>query len=56
MCFIVINGMPKRRRAEFKDLKGILDLEKIIYRKPERIDVYIFLKVIAYFVLALMRS
>ena len=42
--------------VDFKDMKGILDLEKILYRRPERIDTYIFLKVIAYFILALMRS
>ena len=30
--------------VDFKDLKGILDLGKIIYQRPERIDAYIFLK------------
>ena len=39
-----------------KDLKGILDLGKIIYQRQERIDAYIFLKVIAYFMLTFLRS
>ena len=42
--------------VNFKDMKGILDLGKIIYQKPERIDTFIFLKVIAYFILAFLRS
>ena len=42
--------------VDFKDMKGILNLGKIIYQKPERIDTYIFLKVIAYFTLAFLRS
>jgi len=37
-------------------MKGILDMGKIIYQIPERIDAYIFLKVVAYFVLAFLRS
>lgn len=41
---------------DFKDMKGILDMGKIIYQIPERIDAYIFLKVVAYFVLAFLRS
>jgi len=41
--------------VNFKDLRGILQLERILYRLPERIDAYIFLKVIAYFVLAFLR-
>jgi transposase len=39
----------------FRDLKGILDLERLFVREPERIDAYIFLKVLAYFVLAFLR-
>jgi transposase len=39
----------------FRDLKGILDLERLFIREPERIDAYIFLKIIAYFVLAFLR-
>ncbi|NTW73081.1 MAG: IS1634 family transposase [Eubacteriaceae bacterium] len=42
--------------VEFKDMKGILDLGKIIYQRPERIDAYIFLKIIAYFMLTFLRS
>jgi len=42
--------------VDFKDMKGILDLGKIIYQRPERIDAYIFLKVIAYFMLTFLRS
>ena len=42
--------------VDYKDLKGILDLEKIIYQRPERIDAYIFLKIIAYFMLTFLRS
>ncbi|MBE3036019.1 MAG: transposase [Candidatus Atribacteria bacterium] len=39
--------------VDFKDIKGILDLGRIIYQRPERIDAYIFLKIIAYFMLTL---
>jgi hypothetical protein len=39
----------------FRDLKGILDLERLFVREPERIDAYIFLKILAYFVLAFLR-
>lgn len=42
--------------VNFKEMKGILDLEKILYQIPERIDTYIFLKVIAFFVLAFLRT
>jgi transposase len=42
--------------VDFKDMKGILDLGRIIYQRPERIDAYIFLKIIAYFVLTFLRS
>jgi hypothetical protein len=41
--------------VNFKDMKGILDLERVLHQKPERIDTYIFLKVIALYVLAFMR-
>ena len=36
-------------------LKGLLDLEEIFLQIPERIDAYVFLKVIAYFILAFLR-
>lgn len=39
----------------FRDLKGILDLERVFMQKQERIDCYIFLKSLAYFVLAFLR-
>jgi len=39
----------------FQDLKGILDLERIFLQTPERIDTYLFIKVLAYFVLAFLR-
>ncbi len=42
--------------VDYKDLKGILELERIIYQRPERIDAYIFLKIIAYFMLTFLRS
>lgn len=42
--------------VNFKEMKGILDLEKVLYQLPERIDAYIFLKVMAFFVLAFLRS
>ena len=42
--------------VNFKDMRGILELERILYQKPERIDTYVFLKVIALYVLAFMRS
>ena len=41
--------------VNFKDLRGILDLERILYRREERIETYIFLKIIALFVLAFLR-
>lgn len=41
---------------DFKAMKGLLDLDKIVYQLPERIDTYIFLKVIAFFVLAFLRT
>lgn len=39
----------------FRDLKGMLDLERIFMQIPERIDAYLFIKVLAYFVLAFLR-
>ena len=41
---------------DFKEMRGILDLERVLYQRPERIDTYIFLKVIAFFVLAFLRA
>jgi|WetSurMetagenome_2_1015567.scaffolds.fasta_scaffold67163_1 transposase len=40
--------------VDFKELKGLLDLERVYHRLPERIDTYIFLKGIALFVLTFM--
>lgn len=42
--------------VDFKLMKGLLDLERVLYQRPERIDVFIFLKVIAFFILAFLRS
>ena len=42
--------------VDYKDMKGILDLERVIYQRSERIDAYIFLKIIAYFMLTFLRS
>lgn len=42
--------------VDFKEMKGLLQLERILFQKPERIDTYIFLKVIALFVLTFMRA
>jgi len=42
--------------VDFKQMRGLLDLERVLYQRPERIDCYIFLKVIAFFVLAFLRS
>ncbi len=39
----------------FRDLKGLLDLERIFIRIPERTDAYLFIKVLAYYVLAFLR-
>lgn len=39
----------------FRDLKGLLDLERIFMQIPERIDAYLFIKVLAYFMLAFLR-
>jgi len=57
-----INQLVTRYRSrdevevDFKAMRGILDLERVLFRLPERIDAYIFLKVIALFVLAFLRS
>jgi transposase len=42
--------------VNFKDMRGLLDLERILYQRPERIDTYVFLKVIALFVLTFLRA
>ena len=42
--------------VNFKAMRGLLDLERVLYSRPERIDAYIFLKVIALFVLTFLRS
>ena len=42
--------------VDIKEMKGILSLERILYQRPERIDTYVFLKVIALFVLTFLRS
>ncbi len=41
--------------VNFKDMRGILDLERVLYSREERIDTFIFLKVIALFILAFLR-
>jgi len=42
--------------VDFKQLRGLLNLERILFQKPERIDCYVFLKVMALFVLTFMRA
>lgn len=42
--------------VDFKQMRGLLDLERVLYRRPERIESYVFLKVIALFVLTFMRA
>ncbi len=42
--------------VDFKQLRGLLDLERVLFQKPERIDCYVFLKVMALFVLTFMRA
>ncbi len=42
--------------VDFKGMRGILDLERVLFQKSERIDCYVFLKVMAFFVLAFLRS
>lgn len=41
---------------DFKEMKGLLDLERVLYQRPERIESYIFMKVIAFFILAFLRA
>ncbi len=41
--------------VNFKNMRGFLDLERILFSREERIDTFIFLKVIALFVLAFLR-
>jgi hypothetical protein len=36
--------------------QGLLDLERILYQRPERIECFVFLKVMALFVLTFMRA
>lgn len=42
--------------VDFKEMKGILDLERVLFHLPERIDTYVFLKIIALFILTFLRS
>jgi len=42
--------------VDFKGMRGLLDLERVLFQRPERIDCYVFLKVMAFFVLAFLRS
>jgi transposase len=42
--------------VNIKELRGLLDLERILYQLPERIEAFIFLKVMALFVLTFMRT
>lgn len=42
--------------VDFKEMKGLLDLERILFQRPERIDTYVFIKVIAFFVLTFMKA
>ncbi|HEY5588969.1 MAG TPA: transposase, partial [Candidatus Paceibacterota bacterium] len=53
----LIEKYRERNEVEmnFRDLKGILDLERVFVQKQERIDCYIFLKSLAYFVLTFLR-
>lgn len=41
---------------DFKQMRGLLELERVLYQRSERIDSYIFLKVIALFILTFLRS
>jgi len=56
------NQLVKKYRSrdeievDFKQMRGLLDLERVLFQLPERIDCYIFLKVIALFVLAFLRA
>jgi transposase len=57
-----MNQLVKKYRGRdqievnFKEMRGILDLERVLYHRPERIDTYVFLKVIALFILTFLRS
>jgi transposase len=53
----LIKKYRERNQIEvnFKDLKGLLDLERIFLQLPERIEAYVFPKTLAYFVLAFLR-
>jgi transposase len=53
----VIISYRERNQIEmnFRDLKGILDLEEMYINLPERIDAYVFLKVLACFVLTFLK-
>ena len=42
--------------VDFKEMKGLLDLERVLFQRPERIDTYVFIKVIAFFVLTFMHE
>jgi transposase len=42
--------------VDFKEMRGLLQLERILFQRPERIDTYVFLKVIALFVLTFLRA
>lgn len=42
--------------VDFKQMRGLLELERVLYQRPERIDSYVFLKVIALFILTFLRS
>ena len=42
--------------VDFKEMKGLLNLERVLHHKPERIDCYVFIKVISLFVLTFLRS
>lgn len=56
------NQLVKKYRSrdeievDFKQMRGLLDLERVLFQLPERIDCYIFLKVIALFVLTFLRA
>ncbi len=56
------NQLVKKYRSRdevevyFKQMRGLLDLERVLFQLPERIDCYIFLKVIALFVLTFLRA
>lgn len=53
----LVKGYRERNEVEvdFKDLRGLLELERMFVRLPERIEAYIALKVLGYLVLAFLR-